>query len=392
VPSSSLRVLHTIADLNLSGGGSRSAMASICEAQAAYGANVYIVSQAKTSTGKDENLFNPQDVEIHLERLALDSGRFRFKYTPLFGRRVKWLCRQKAIQIIHNHDLWLPSSHATAQVARRLGIPLVIHPHGTLAPWALEHRAWKKRLAWSVYQRRDLETASLFIATSDQEAESIRKVGLRQPIALIPLGIGLPAFEPPVDDDVKTRHALFLSRIHPVKGLLNLVTTWAEVRPIGWRIVVAGPDEENHRAVVEQAVRNAQLEQNFEFVGPVAGEAKEKLYRKADLFILPSFSENFGLVIGEALSYGIPVITTRGTPWEGLVKHRCGWWVAPTAESISDALRDAISLSDSERQAMGKRGRKFVEREFSWELVAEKMLNAYQWILGLGPKPSCIID
>lgn len=391
MPFSSLRVLHTIADINITGGGSRRAMASICEAQAAYGANVYIVSQGK-APGGTENLFHPQNVETHLARLALDSERLRFKYSPFYGRKVKSLCRQKNIKIIHDHGLWLPSNHAVARVARSLGVPLLIQVHGMLAPWALIYRAWKKRLAWAIYQRRDLKIASLFIATSEQEAEAIRRSGMRQPIAIIPLGIHLPVWEKALPADRQIHSALFLSRIHPVKGLLNLVAAWAQIQPKGWKMIVAGPEEENHLEEIKRAIKNANIEKDFEFVGPVAGAAKEKLYLDADLFVLPTFSENFGIVIAEALSYSVPVITTRGAPWQTLVTNGCGWWVEPTAESIAQAIHEAVALPDAERHAMGKRGRNFVENEFSWKLVAEKMLNAYKWILGHGPKPSCIID
>jgi glycosyltransferase involved in cell wall biosynthesis len=366
-------------------------MSLLCAAQAAQGINVHIVSQAKSSLAGTKNLFYPQNVEIHLALLALDSERLRFKYSPFFHRKVEDLCRKEGIQIIHNHDLWLPSNHAAARVARRLGIPLVIQPHGTLAPWALAHRAWKKRLAWALYQRRDLETASLFVATSDQEAESIRKVGLRQPIAIIPIGIDLPASVEPIHREVMTRHALFLSRIHPVKGLLNLVAAWDQVRPKGWKMIVAGPDEENHRVQVERAVKNAKLEQDFEFVGPVTGVAKEMLYREADLFILPTFSENFGIVIAEALSYGVPVITTHGAPWQTLVTNGCGWWVEVGAQPLAEAIRRAVALSDAERHEKGKRGRAFVETELSWPEIASEMLAVYDWIGGIGTKPKYVL-
>jgi len=392
IPRSVIRVLHTISDINLTGGGLRKAMVSICEAQAAQGANVYIIAQAKDPTRRTENLFHPQNVEIHLARLAVNSERWRFKYSPFFSREVRSLYRQKGLQIIHDHGLWLPSNHSAARAARCLGVPLVIHPHGMLEPWALAYRAWKKRLAWALYQRRDLESAILFIATSSQEAESIRKLGFRQPIAIVPIGIEMPDWREQPIGDKAWRSALFLSRIHPKKGLLNLVAAWNCIRPKGWKMIVAGPDEENHLDEIKRAVKIAKIEEDFEFVGPIQGALKEKLYREADLFILPTFSENFGIVIAEALSYGIPVITTHGAPWQALVTNHCGWWVRPTADSIAEALQDAVSLSDATRYAMGQRGRNFVETEFSWELIAEQMLDAYQWIIGVGPRPSCIID
>lgn len=157
-------------------------------------------------------------------------------------------------------------------------------------------------------------------------------------------------------------------------------------------MIVAGKDEEGHLQQVKRAVNVAGLCEDFEFVGPVYGAAKEKLYREADIFILPSFSENFGIVIGEALSYGVPVITTHGTPWQSLVTNRCGWWVEIGKEALAEALKFSTSLSDLERHDMGERGRKLVEREFSWASAAAKTMDAYQWILGKGAVPSFVMD
>jgi glycosyltransferase involved in cell wall biosynthesis len=123
----------------------------------------------------------------------------------------------------------------------------------------------------------------------------------------------------------------------------------------------------------------------------VEGEAKWNLYRSADLFVLPSHSENFGLVVAEALACGVPVIASRGTPWEDLITHRCGWWVDNRPETLADALREATGLTDEERQAMGARGRDLVKTKYSWSPVAAQMKSVYQWMLGQGPKPECVI-
>jgi glycosyltransferase involved in cell wall biosynthesis len=234
--------------------------------------------------------------------------------------------------------------------------------------------------------------ATLFVATAEQEAETIRRVGLRQPIAIIPNGIQIPIRKHRIVKASETRYALFLSRIHPVKGLLNLIAAWDRVRPKGWRMIVAGPDEDSHRSEVEQAVIDAGLEQSFIFLGPVKGNAKDELYRQADLFILPTLSENFGVVVAEALSYGIPVITTHNAPWEVLSRQDCGWWVESDIGSLANALRNATSISDLQRSEMGTRGRSFVKRELSWPKIAGQMIAVYDWILGVGIKPSCIIN
>ncbi|MDR3568453.1 MAG: glycosyltransferase [Syntrophobacteraceae bacterium] len=385
-----IRTLHIVASLKRDQGGPAVSVPRLCEAVAALGAQVGLVSQKAGSSPGAYLLPETGLVRTRLTAQLHVMGR-QLPYSPFFKRAVREEFTAQKAQVIHSHGLWLPCNHSAARCAKELGVPLVVHPRGMLEPWALSYRAWKKRLAWKLYQQRDLETAALFIATSRQEAESIRSVGLRQPVAVIPNGVDLPPSPsgPKQRQDVRT--ALFLSRIHPKKGLLNLVSAWAEVKPDGWRVVVAGPDGNGHRLEVEREVRDAGLAHVFEFAGPVAGEAKESLYRNADLFVLPTFSENFGIVVAEALSYGIPVITTRGAPWESLVTHGCGWWTEIGVGPLAEAIREATALSDGERMAMGMNGRRFVEAAFSWPEVARQTIAAYEWILGLAGKPPFVV-
>ena len=161
------------------------------------------------------------------------------------------------------------------------------------------------------------------------------------------------------------RVALFHGRIHPVKGLLELVDAWRIARPPGWTMIIVGPDEGGHRAVVEERIRRAGLESDFQFVGTVDGEDKTAVYQRADLFILPSFTENFGVVVAEDLASGVPVITTKGTPWEGLEAHRCGWWVDLGVVPLAGAIREVTTIPDAGRAAMGEHGRRSAEH-FAW--------------------------
>ena len=312
--------------------------------------------------------------------------------------------------IFHDNGLWLPTNHAVAVAARRLKRPLIISPRGMLTAWALFFRGWKKRMAWGFYQRRDLQSAQVLHATSQAEAGEFRALGLAQPIAVIPNGVEVPedgikqkaesrkqksdfsvsefqlsAFEKPL------RTVLFLSRLHPVKGLLDLVEAWHTVRPEGWRVIIAGGDENEHLHEIKAEIGKLKVENDFEFVGQVEGEAKWNLYRGADLFVLPTKSENFGIVIAEALGCGIPVITTRGTPWEDLVTRRCGWWMEIGAAPLARALEEAIRLTDEERRSMGLRGRELVQEQYAWPVAAAKMVSVYRWMLGTGEKPACII-
>ena len=190
-------------------------------------------------------------------------------------------------------------------------------------------------------------------------------------------------------DHQRQRIALFLSRIQQKKGLINLLQAWAKVDREGWLLRLAGPDEGGHLREVLRAVRDLGLTERVQYVGSVSGEEKRRIYREADLFVLPTFSENFGVVVAEALSFGVPVITTKGAPWRDIETHGCGWWIDIGVEPLAGALSQAIALSDNERRLMGQRGREYIRR-YDWNDIADKTIAAYRWILGLGSQPDFV--
>ena len=165
---------------------------------------------------------------------------------------------------------------------------------------------------------------------------------------------------------------------------------WKRVRPDGWRMRVIGPEEDGHRAALQSTVKRAGLAESWSFEEALEGQAKWRAMADADLFVLPSHSENFGIVVAEALACGTPVITTTGTPWAGLREHDCGWWVEPTVDGLEKGFREALARV-GEYPQMGARGGAWVEREFAWPGIAAKMESAYEWWLDQGPKPDCVI-
>lgn len=285
--------------------------------------------------------------------------------------------------VIHDNGLWLPHNHRLADMAHRLSIPRVVSTRGMAEPWAMRHKRFKKLAAWALYQGRDLRRADLHHVTAEAEAENLRRLRLGVPIRMIPNGV-----DPAPDDPEPTaaapgarRKALFLGRIHPVKGLPMLVEAWARIAPAGWMLEIAGPDEAGHLAQVQRKVDDLGLSGAVEFVGPLTGESKTRAFRRASLFVLPTHSENFGMAIAEALGHGLPVLTTEGAPWPMLVKQGCGWWTPINVDGLEQGLREALASDPAVLGAMGQRGRAFVREAFSWEKVGMDFAGLYDQLV-----------
>lgn len=370
-----MKVLHCSATFEPASGGPARSVPQLALALARRGASVGLWSPLASAGGIAD--LRPEEMAA----IPLLSGDFR----KVLGRFQP--------DLVHDHGLWLGCHHQVALECRRAGVPRLVSPRGMLEPWALAHKKWKKKLAWWAYQRRDLEAAALLHATADSEAVHLRQLGLKHEIVVVPNGVTMPDWhvsEPPVAADIGRgpggRTAVFLSRIQKKKGLPMLVEAWRRVRPEGWRMRVVGPDEEGHLAEVRDLVEKAGLGTSWSFEGALFGEAKWELLREADLFILPTHSENFGIAVAEALAAGVPVITTRGAPWDGLETRDCGWWTGISAEAIAAALAKATGMTDGERSAMGRRGRSWVAEAFGWESIADRMMESYRTIPGMRMK------
>lgn len=292
--------------------------------------------------------------------------------------------------VVHDNGLWWAHNHSIARRAAKRGIRRLVSTRGALEPWARNHKRLKKSLAWWFYQREDLRSANWHHATAPAEA-NLSLMQLNVPVCVIPNGVDIPKYLRPLGETIslsvnnQRKIALFLGRIYPIKGLLMLVEAWSRVRPTGWVLHVAGPDEAGHRREVESAIDAAGLGQVISFLGSIEGEAKDAVFYNSDLLVLPSHSENFGVVVAEALAHGVPVLATKAAPWAGVLEHGCGWWVDTSVEGIVKGLFAATSVDTAELKLMGAKGRSWVEAEFGWKGVATQFIDIYEKMLRESP-------
>lgn len=390
------QIFEVIAGISRNSGGTAAFMSDLSFVLNASDFEFHLLTHVRDAAAQ-----MPLDPKIHCHTIT--SGSFKKIQTNL-AALMEPGAAIGAPHLVHYHGIWLPIGRAASAWCRKQKTPCVISPHGMLEPWALNHKKWKKRLAMALFQKRDLDDAVAFHACSMQEAEGIRRLGFKQPIAVIPNGVVLPeaavsreqgagsgAYLDAPSPMPEKRTALFLSRINPKKGLPMLLDAWAKIAPEGWRLVIAGNDDGDHQRVVEAKIRQLKLSESVQVVGPLFGDAKEAVFRSADLFVLPSYSENFGIVVTEALSYQVPVLTTTGCPWQELITHTCGWWVEPTSAGIEAGLQAALGTAIGELREMGMRGRNLVEANYQWPGIAERMRAFYEWILSGGNQPDFVI-
>lgn len=381
-----MKQLHIVHDISIRSGGLGLAALRYAQAVTKAGANVTLFVANRTV---DELDFQGNGAQFAVAGPALHSGGGGWTALWEQVKVVRHCLMENEFDVVHLHGTWSPILAIAAYMARSRNIPFIVSPHGCLEPWALGHRKLKKQVALAVYQRRVLKNALMLVATAGQELESIRALGLDGPVAVLPNGVDLVA--EPKRCAGSVRKILFLSRIHPQKGLGDLVLAWARVRQPGWQVVIAGPSEGGYEDEIKLLIRKHGFEGDFDFPGLVSGEKKERCFAEADVFVLPTYSENFGIAVAEALARGIPVITTTGAPWQELETHQCGWWVTPGVDGVAAGLTAAMAMSRDALAEMGARGKKLVEQKYSWARIGRDALRASEWMLRrLGARPECV--
>lgn len=339
------------------------------------------------------NIDGPGTSDVPLDRpVELDGVRVSY-FAPGLGRRLfrapglrrALLDGLAGTDVVHLHAVYLWPGFAAARVAGRAGMPYVVSPRGMLVRDLIERKSRIPKTLWiALVERRTLAGASAIHVTSDAEGEAIRELGLDlAPIVPIPNGVDLPPVEAPagsVDSPAWAgaepgRRLLYLGRVSWKKGLDRAIRALGRLERVV--LVIAGNDEEGLRPDLERLAARVGVGARVRFVGPVEGEAKWSLLRSADLLVLPSLSENFGLVVLEALGVGTPVVVTPEVGAAEIVRrHDLGAVEAGEPEALARAIRHFLQDPDR-RRAFGERARRLVRERYSWTAVAAQMAAVY---------------
>jgi glycosyltransferase involved in cell wall biosynthesis len=300
--------------------------------------------------------------------------------------------RLAATDLVHLHSVFLWPTAAAARAARRAGVPYLLAPRGMLVGDLLHRRGWLRKRLWiELAERRNLKRAAGLHVTSALEGEEAARLGLRLPaVHVVPNGVEpapAPGSDAALSPAVRAALArppllLYLGRVSWKKGLDRLIPALAQVPEA--TLAVAGNDEEGYRAPLERLARETGVAERVLFLGPVHGADKAALLAGAEALVLPSYSENFGNAVLEAMAAGCPVVVTPEVGLAGVVRETgAGLVAAGDPISLGSALREL--LNDPERRAeMGRRGAAAATRRFGWATIAERMEEVYTAVLAAG--------
>lgn len=289
----------------------------------------------------------------------------------------------KSRDLFHIFGIWDPFHIRLFFQAKKFKKKIIISTLGALEPWALEQKKLKKKIAWYLYQKKILNNCDFIHATSDDEKKHLEELGIKTPIKVIPHGVIIKSIQKNTLKEKSQREALFFSRIHEKKGILELLNSWAEIKPKNWILKIYGPvSDMNYMIKIKDKISKLSLEDSVFIYEPIFEyDQKEKIFLNSDCFILPSKSENFGMSIVEALSYGVPVLTTEETPWKILQDINGGKIIKFSQDNLTKSLKEMLSLSKEELTLFGSKGREYLKQNYDIEKIIIDYINFYKEVL-----------
>lgn len=393
-----INVLHVTPRLSRAGGGVTEAIWGMVRATMQRGIRHSAVAVQDNWT--DADLSNaPAGCDV---RVFSQIGPRSAFFSPSLGKYLQQSLH--TYDIVHVHSIRHWPGLAARRRAVSAGRPLLISLHGMLYPEHLKRSRLRKAVIHALFENSTLRSAHCLHATSTQELNSIGRFGCANRVATIPLGISAPAnaeLSREQENEALAcrwpalrgkRRLLYLGMLDPKKGLLRLVAAWAHLHRKfpDWQLAIAGPSVGDYEAHLRAAVDRENLADRITFLGPLYGAEKAMMLRQSELLVLPSDWENFGIVVGEALAAGVPVVASRTSPWETVEQHGCGWWIEPTIEALTRTLEFALAQPCDELLRRGQRGMDLIASKFSWQTTGDAMTELYSWLAGRSPQPTCV--
>ncbi len=385
-----MKVLHVVASLSPEWGGPAAVVRHVVRALIRRGVSACIYAASR----RDE--FEPAYADgLEATFFAQDSlARLWTAHSRDLARAIRRHVGE--FDVVHTHEIWHHPHVAASRAARSAQVPYVVTPHGALDPWALGHKAWKKRLFMAYPERRILREAAALHALTVSEARILQRLCPKARVTVIPNGVDAEEFRSLPPRQQFERHyptlegkqvILFLSRLHPKKGLDLLARAFGRIAGVhrDARLVVAGSGPASYEARVRRMFGAAGVLEKTIFTGALMGQAKLESLARADLFVLPSYSEGFSVAVLEALACGVPVVITRPCHFPEVADVHAGEVVEPSVDQLVAAL-DRLLASPSLRIQMGASGRHLVAARHMWSRVADQMIDLYQAVVAAAPR------
>jgi glycosyltransferase involved in cell wall biosynthesis len=398
-----MKILQIIPSISLVYGGPSQMVLGLSAALARQGADVTILT---TNSNGDVGQA-PLDVPLNC---PVKQDGYQIRYFPCSPFRrykfsvdlLQWLSSQgNEYDIAHLHALFSPVISGAATVARLRKIPYILRPLGTLDPADLRKKKQLKQVYTTLWERGNLAGAAAIHFTSAEEAKISERFGVKTRDLIIPLGVSLPGMDGELTPGKRQERGkkireelgitgnrplvLFLSRIEPKKGLDVLLPALEKLLTQGleFDFVLAGsnPQDPEYEEKIKAQIAASPLADCTTLPGFVRGEFKVSLLQAADIFVLPSYYENFGIAVAEAMAAGTAVCISRGVYiWEDVLEAGAGWVGNGTVEEMAQLLSEAVA-NPQECQKRGEKGQGYAATHYDWDTIAQQTLAAYREIL-----------
>jgi glycosyltransferase involved in cell wall biosynthesis len=348
---------------------------ALCDGLSQYdGVEVQVLT---TDADGPHRRINPESTESNPIPYAVNYCRRHLQPDISFSLLARLPAAIRRADVVHLNAVYSFSTLPTLALCRMMKKPVVWSTLGALQRWSGATRARaKQNFERACNAVCEPESMIMHVASSEEEKESRRRI-TRVPCIIIRYGTSVPSLNDERQRRPPSLRLLYIGRLHPIKGIENLLRALTETR-VDSTLDICGEGDRSFEALLRSRVAELGLTERVRFHGEVTGSAKEIRFREADICVVPSFKESFGAVVTESLARAVPVIVSRGTPWQEVERVGCGLWVSNEPASLAGAIDHAASLPLNE---MGMRGREWMKRDFSWDQTTAQLLDLYRSLL-----------